>query len=204
VDNSHPGVILLPKEKPHVILVPALPALSRDVFSVRRPDPLSIPFFGVYWFLRPPDRSPPADSLIVRGSAAELGFFSVTHRPLTMEARQNLGRLINLRCCRAIQVVISNADRFPGTVVVELQLFNTMAPGRLVQYLGSAEVTSSPGWRPDGLRTFVPETLTFAIPPHPIIDQFDELRVVFRLAQMRAERSARIEIDHFVLLPRGQ
>jgi hypothetical protein len=60
-----PGVQLYPEQKPHPRLVaPPLPATSG--FGAG-PDPLTIPFDGVYWFWRGPSDRPPANSVVMHG-----------------------------------------------------------------------------------------------------------------------------------------
>ena len=105
-----------------------------------------------------------------------------------MDAIQKLDEPIDLSCCRAIRVEIWNADRYPGTVL--LQLF---ANDRL---LGAAPVNSSPDLSRDPL-VAVPETLEF--PAAPVV--CTELKVIFRRSLTRADKSARIALERFVLAP---
>ena len=127
IDNSgeHTGIILLPEREEHTTLVPPLPSMPRDLFDARHRNPLSIPFYGAYWFFKLPDTQPPPNSYVTHGTPTEMTFFAPDSRPLMMEAHQNLGKLINLACCREIRIEIQNADRYPGTVSVELVLKNT-------------------------------------------------------------------------------
>ena len=108
------GVILL-VDKPDQKVVPPAPVTLKSGFFDPSREPLVIPFSGVYWFLRAPDRLPPATSLIRRGSADELFFRSADRRPLTMEAHQHLGRQVNLDCCSGLDVDLVSLDHFPGT-----------------------------------------------------------------------------------------
>jgi len=201
-DDEHPGVILFPEVQERTFLVPPLPAMSSRLFNTRRPSPLSIPFYGVYWMYRAPNRRPPRNSLVTRGSPVSAGFRSTDHRPLIMEARQGLGRLIDVSCCRSIELVVSNADRLPGSVAIELILINSTQRGRQ-QSLGVSPVTSIPRWRPGYEHGVLPESLTFWVPTASSIEQFDEFRIVFRLGLIRATSSARIALDRFVLVPKG-
>jgi hypothetical protein len=61
IDNSgdHTGIILLPEHEQHVTLVPPLPSMPRDLFDERHQNPVSIPFYGAYWFFKLPDTKPP-------------------------------------------------------------------------------------------------------------------------------------------------
>ena len=120
-----------------------------------------------------------------------------------MQAHQNFGALIDLNCCSKVQIALSNADRHPGTVSVELVVVNTSLAGRPSQSLGQAMVTSTLRWKPYDDRPPVEEILTFGIPAAPAIRQFDEARVLFQLHAPRADTSAKISIQRFLLVPRG-
>ena len=63
---------------------------------------------------------PPPNSFFQRGSPAALAFSTTDHWPLEMEAHQKLEEPLDLSCCRAVRVDIWNADRYPGTVALEL------------------------------------------------------------------------------------
>jgi hypothetical protein len=201
VDNSgdHTGVILLPEHQQHTTLVPPLPSMPSDLFDSKHQNPMSIPFYGAYWFFKLPDTEPPPNSYRTHGTPTEMTFYAPDSRPLIMEAHQNLGKLIDLACCREIRIEIENADRYPGTVSIELVLVNTREGQKGSVSLGSAPVTSAPGdpgapWK---------ETLTFPIPARAPIRQFDELTIRFPRRRTRIFRSAKVAIDRFVLVPRG-
>jgi hypothetical protein len=202
-DNSgdHTGVILLPEQQQHTTLVPPLPSMPSDLFDSKHQNPVSIPFYGAYWFFKLPDRKPPANSYRTHGTPTEMTFYAPDSRPLIMEAHQNLGKLINLSCCREIRIEIQNADRYPGTVSIELVLVNNREGQQGEVSLGSAPVTSVPDQTAD---PSVPmkETLTFPIPSRTAIRQFDELMIRFPRLKNRINRSAKIAIERFVLVPR--
>jgi hypothetical protein len=122
------------------------------------------------------------------------------HRLLFMEARHQLERPIDVHCCRSIRLVISNADRYPGTVILELLLKDTRPGHPQPLSLGKEPVTSIPDMRRDPPLP-ASETLSFAVPPAPALRQFDQLIVRFRRDRIRIDRSARIAIDRFVLAP---
>jgi hypothetical protein len=201
LDNSgdHTGIILLPEHEQHTTLVPPLPSMPRDLFDERHRNPLTIPFYGAYWFFKLPDTRPPPSSYVTHGTPTEMTFYAPDSRPLIMEAHQNLGKLIDLSCCREIRIEIKNADRYPGTVSVELILKNTREEPEGSVSLGSAPVTSAPG-DPDAP---MKETLTFPIPANAAIRQFDELMIRFPRRRTRIFRSAKVAIERFVLVPRG-
>lgn len=188
------GVILWPEEQDHVTLVPPLPAMSSRLFRPNDTNPLSIPFYGVYWFFNPPSLRPPPSAVVMHGDAAEKAFRSNDETPLAMEAHQNLGRLIDLSCCRRIDVEVRNADRYSGMVGVELILFNTVF--RTHQSLGVASLQSRPRF------DTVSETLKFPVPAGVAIRQFDEFTIRFPRERVRSYRSAKIAIERFVLVPK--
>ncbi len=192
VGGKYRGVILMPEEEEHIILVPPLPMMGRDPFRVHK-DPLGIPFYGVYWIFQSPDKAPNEDAYRVKGSPDNVSFHSADLTPLKMEAHQNLGRLIDIKACSRIDIVIRNADIFVGSWVLELLLVDTTEVNHPFQWLGQAPVTSKPGSQ---------ETLSFKIPSATAIQQFDELTIRFTRANYRETRSARIAIDRFYLVPR--
>jgi len=202
VGSVYQGIILLPESQPFATIVPPLPALHSGLPMLGRVNPLSIPFFGAYWLFKAPDTSPPANSIHARGSPAEHTFTSTDHAPLFMEAHQDFGVLMDLSCCRAVQIAVSNADRYIGTVSLELILVNSRLPGSPAQSLGSQKLESTPQWRPgDDGRPFS-ETLTFSIPAVPTIREFDQATVRFQLATLRADTAAKTALERFLFVPR--
>ncbi len=203
-DDSYPGIILRPEIKDHVTIIP--PLARRRVFdrkpNEQREDPASIPFYGAYWFFRTSDKTLPPDALESRGDPASTSFKTNDYTPISMEARQNFGSLIALSCCKAIELVISNGDRRPGTVAVELILTNTTLPGKPHQSLGIAPVNSTLHWFPGDNRPPVTEVLTFRVPAQSAIQGFDEATIRFELRSPRERWSAKIAIEKFRLIPR--
>jgi hypothetical protein len=204
LDRSFPGIVLWPEVKSQVSLVAPLPAMGPGLSRMPQSSPLSIPFYGAYWFLRPPDTEPPPGATVMRGTADRQGFRTNDGHPLTMEARQNFGLMINTNCCREILLTLRNADHYPGTVKLEMRLRNTALPGRPEMVLGWAQVQSNTQYRFwSGRGIVVDEDVTFAMPLTPTLAQFDEMSVRFELARMREDRSARIAIERIVLVPKG-
>ena len=203
--ESYPGMILRPPTDDHTLFVP--PLARRTVLAAKpnpqSHDPVSIPFYGAYWFFRASDGTLPADSIESRGDPAFLSFKTTDFSPIAMEARQSFGTLINLSCCRSLELIVSNGDRRPGTVSVELILTNTRLPGKPQQSLGVCPVISSLHWSPDSERPPTTETLTFRIPPHPAISSFDEATIRFQMGTGRERWSAKVAVVKFRLIPRG-
>lgn len=188
--GDYPGVILLPELKSYpTLFVPVRAAPAR--FGAPMVQSVGIPFSGAYWMFRFPASRPPRRSIVRRGSALDLSFHTTDGWPLEMEAHQKLEQPISARCCSQIQLAIRTADPYPATVSLELILIDTMAPMWLTQTLGTA---APAGTSPAG------QVLTFRVPSFPAISQFDELKVVFH-RPVRSDRSAKIAIDRFILVP---
>jgi hypothetical protein len=199
--GSYPGIVLWPDDQETVKLV--APRAPTPLVSGARDSILSIPFHGVYWVFQAPDSRPSAQSHIAHGSPEKFNIRSTDGRPLQLEARQNLARLVDLACCSGIQVAIQNTDRYPGTVSLELVLRNTTLPGAPYQSLGTAVVASTRPWTLYGKRPAVSEILSFNLPADLKLRQFDEISVVFQLSPNRSDVGARIGIERFTLIPRG-
>src|ERR1035441_6594661 len=99
---------------------------------------------------------------------------------------------------RTIRLEIRNADRYPGTIALELVLIDRERPGEPSLSLGHYDVPSRPDVSHDPVIP-VPETLVFPIPSNAPLDAFDEFRVVFRRAYPRMDKSAKLAIDRFIL-----
>jgi hypothetical protein len=193
-----PGVELYPEVEPHTRLVaPPLPG-SRS-FGAASSDPLSIPFDGVYWFWRGPSDRPPSNSVVMHGNPSAR-FFRSTDGGMSMEARQNLGFMVDPKRFGAIEIIFENADPFPNTVSILLKIRNTTVPGKPILSLGIEGLSAPASSLASGAAT---QRLRFRIPSAIPIGSFDELTVSYYLKGARSDRSARIAIDRFRLVPRG-
>jgi hypothetical protein len=201
-DKSYQGVILWPEVKATQRLVAPPPVRQLGSFSAAVRTPFQIPFSGQYWMFKPPLAAPPRGSYFRRTSPLNLAFLTTDQRPMSMKALQKLDHPVDLACCSAIQVAISNADRYPGTIALELLLVDTQASGPLFQSLGQRDVLSRPNVKRSELAVIpVTEVLEFSVPRGTRIRQFDGIQVLFHRAFFRADRSARISIEHFILVP---
>ena len=202
-DESYPGMILRPTVEERFPIVPPVP--RRRILELKpsswKDDPVSIPFYGAYWYFRASDGTLPSDSIESRGDPASMSFKTTDFTPIAMEAHQSFSALIDLSCCRTVELVISNGDRRPATVTVELIVTNTRLPGKPQQSLGICSVNSSVRWSPDDNRPPVTETLNFRVPPYPAIRSFDEATVRFQMGSPRERWSAKIAILKFRLIP---
>jgi hypothetical protein len=200
-DKSFPGVVLIPETEPPKPLVAPQPPSLISLHPADIPEPSKIPFTGEYWMFKPPNSRPPQTSYLRKGTPLVLSFVTTDHRPMFMEAHQRLEHAIDLHCCSGIQIAISNIDRYPGTVTLEIVLIDDAA--QRSQSLGTAEVTSRPSARPwTGSRLPAAETLEFAVPASTALHEFNEIKVVFHRTSLRVDRSARISIEGFLLMPR--
>lgn len=200
VPGSFPGVILWPEIQPVTMLVEPLPASGTGYAAPARP--LSIPFGGEYWMYRwLMFQRPPPNSFFERGTPDRLSFATTDRWPLQMEAHQKLEQSIDVACCARIQIEILNADRYPGTVSLELMLVHSEGSATASESLGLAPVLSTPALNSDPV-TAVPETLDYSMPAGGPLKVFNELQVMFRRARSRADKSARVAIQRFILAPR--
>ncbi len=195
------GVELYPEAKPHTRLV-APPVEGLKGFGVDRSDPLSIPFEGVYWFWRGPSDRPPLNSVVMHGSPSAQFFRSTDGDGMSMEARQNLGFAVDPKRYGAIEIFIHNVDPFPNTVSILLKVRNTEVADNPTLSLGMQDVSAPVS--PVGSNSTGTQMLKFRIPSGIPIGSFDELTVSYYLKGARSNRSARIAIDRFRLVPRGE
>jgi hypothetical protein len=199
--GKYRGVILWQEPPPRAALVPPRLGVGRGVSKTK--ESLTIPFDGVYWYFKFPDRQPPNGSYTARGSPAATTFRSADSIPLQMEARQNFITPIDMNCCGRIMVEILNADRYPGTLSIELILVNLSVAGQPSQSLGPQPVTSTPQWVSGDEFRPAPEILSFPVPVNPRISQFDSATLRFIRSGKRGISSAKIAIERFTLVPRG-
>lgn len=200
--KSYSGVILWPLPKKHKQIVPPSPAnnsLTPGVHSMI----LKIPFDGVYWYFKSPDKRPKPDAHVEHGNPMKVNIHSTDWRPIVMEARQNLGVFVDTSCCSQIRVAIQNADNRPGRIALGVILTNTTVSGRPSQFLGMTTVASSHPVQFSINRAPVSEVLNFRIPANARIRQFNEITVLFRPAPERALAGAKIAVQQFMLVPRG-
>jgi hypothetical protein len=184
------GVILIPEVKKHVTIVPAINA---DVLRKQDAKPLTIPFYGVYWFYRFPATGVPANAVTMRGTPEDIRFRSQGRTPLKMEAHQNLGKLIDLSCCSRIQVAIHNSEHSPEPNRLQLILADSSGKGQPAESLGMQPVDGSED-----------QVLDFPIHANFQLRSFDEFTVRFFRGWVQSQLSARISVERFVLVPRGR
>ncbi len=195
VPGGVPGVILWPETRQAPLLVEPMPK-GTTLGSREASRPFVIPFAGSYWMFRSGFSRPPANSIVERGTPTSTSFKTVDAWPLEMEAHQRLDREIDLSCCSQIRVEVLNADQHLGTITVELAVIDRAGPAWRI---GFAPIHSSPDLAQKPVRP-VAETLAFDVPPNT--PPFDEFDVVFHRDRFRGDRSARVSIERFVLVPK--
>jgi hypothetical protein len=196
--TPYPGVLLWSDRPQNVTRLVAPPASNSVGATDAASEPVVIPFDGVYWLMRSPDAPPGRDALVTYGSPVKRSFRSNDYRSLWMEAHQDLGRFIEARCCRAIELQVTDNDLYSPDVGLELVLTNSTMRTRGSQSLGTmrvAEPLTTGNTRPEERR------LRFQMPSVGLA-RFDELTVRYWLGRTHRLQSARIAIDNFVLLPR--
>ena len=199
-DTSYRGIVLwtMPPKKKELVL----PSPRENTLSAGRiAKPLIIPFDGVYWYFKKPDTQPHHDAHVVHGDPMRVDIHSSDWHPLIMEAHQKLGASLPLTCCSGLQVIIKNGDNRPGNIALGLILTDSRSPGRLSEYLGRKAVVSSEAGHFSLNRSPVSEMLTFAIPAHASLREFDEITVAFLPARERSLGGEQIAILRFALVP---
>lgn len=203
VDEVFPGIVLVAEEKPYTLLVAPSPAWLKAPVASIATQSYSIPFSGEYWMFRPPFTRPPRGARVQSGDPAKVSFKTNDQSRMIMEARQRLDRNVPLSCCESIRVQVLNADRFPGTISLELELIDHRRDGEVAASLGRVPLTIWPVTRgrepPDEP---VSEVVEFRMPASAPIQEFNELRVVLHRGMVRNDRSARVSIERFILAPR--
>jgi hypothetical protein len=196
-NGDYKGVILITKPAPRKEIT--LPKLgpSHERAAAKEPEPMVIPFTGVYWLYKWPQSGPPAGSYVTSKSPLAGAYRTSDHYPLIMEAHQNFGRLMDLGCCSRVQVAVRSTDSYAA---LDLMVTNTTLPGKPSLSLGRATIGSQFDLARDNA---APESvvLDFDVPSQPAVRKFDEVTIVFNRPFARA--SAKVEIERFVFVPRG-
>jgi hypothetical protein len=214
--DGYSGIILLPLSVQHRRIVVPVKHDSTS-FSTKFTQPMEIPFDGVYWYFKPPDKAPRPTAQVVRGSSTKAVIRSSDRYPLLMEAHQKLEAPLDLGCCSAMELVVENADHREGAIALELWVrkradpmsksrlrVNAVSPEQAPHYLGTMAIPSSESTI--GMRADVPgkraeEKLRFPIPAAMDGILFDEITIVVKSAPARARAGAQIAILKFVLEP---
>jgi hypothetical protein len=188
----------VPEKKKIVVAVPS--STSPKGFDTSKP--VTIRFDGSYWYFQPRGNVLGTRTHIARGSPLTVDIRSTNQIPLIMEAHQSLAAAIPLACCREIRVAIENGDNALGILALGVLLTDSTSLGKPTLYLDQQTVVST---QPDHFAmksSPVQEVLSFPVPGHPRIQQFDEITVIFFPDIVRPYRGAKIAIKQFDLVPR--
>jgi len=200
--GTYRGIILVPEPAPKQVVAPTPPADQTRV-GVKKTDPFSIPFSGVYWMYRFPQKEPPAGSYVTKGTPLTSVFRTSDRFPLSVEARQHFGSAIDLSCCGKIQVVVRTSDVHARSITLELILRDTTSPGSRPLTLGTRAVLSGFDPLPVEHGAPVEAVLTYEVPRGAAIKKFDEATIRFNAYRMFATASPKVAIDRFIFVPRG-
>ncbi len=203
--SDYVGIILWPPPIKKTEIVPPRPHSTS--FAIGKPSqPVIIPFDGQYWYFKAPSRKPGPRAHVAHGKAMYINVRSTNSAPLLMEAYQNLGTAIDLECCSEIEVAITNADIRPGTIALGIRLGDSDSLGDPSLDLGERTIVSSKPAQIPLNRPPVDEVLRFPIPLSSVsattIRRFDEITIVFRSSQERAQVGAKVSIQSFTLIPK--
>jgi hypothetical protein len=199
--SDYIGIILWPPPVKKTEIVPP-PPHTASFATGKAPKPIVIPFDGQYWYFKAPSTRPGPRAHIAHGRATYANVRSTNSAPLLMEAYQNLGTSIDLRCCSEIDIAITNADVRPGTIALGIRLADSDSVGEPSEDLGERTILSSKAAQIPLNRPPVEEVLRFPIQQSTTIHRFNEINVVYLPAPQRAHAGAKVSIESFTLIPR--
>ena len=199
--SDYVGIILWPPPVKKTEIVPPRPHAPSFAIG-KAAKPVVIPFDGQYWYFKAPSKRPGPRAHVAHGRATYVNVHSTDSAPLLMEAYQNLGTSIDLKCCSEIDVGITNADVRPGTIALGIRLADSSSIGEPSQDLGERTIVSSKAAQIPLNRPPVEEVLRFPIPRPTTIHRFNEITIVFLSARERARGGAKVSIQSFTLIPK--
>ena len=197
--DAYRGIILLTVPKKDLELTTPL---ARNPLQSGRRKPLLIPFDGAYWYFQAPHQDPGLRPHVARGDPVKVSIHSKGWIPLAMQAHQTLARPVDLRGCEAMQVTLRNGDNRPGQIEMGVLLTDSTSPGKPSLFLGTHPILSTQPSHFAFKAEPVEEDLTFAIPNHAALRQFDQITVFFFPATERMTLGARVGINQFAMEPR--
>jgi hypothetical protein len=199
--SEYVGIILWPPPVKKTEIVPPPPRTVSPTTG-KAPKPIVIPFDGQYWYFKAPSTRPGPRAHVAHGRATYANVHSTNSAPLLMEAYQNLGTSIDLRCCSEIDVTVTNADTRPGTIALGIRLADSDSVGQHSQNLAELTIPSSKADQIPLHRPPVEEVLRFPIPQSTTLHRFNEITVIYLPAPQRARAGAKVSIESFTLIPK--
>jgi hypothetical protein len=185
VPEGVPGVILRPDTKAGkgVAIAAASPRWRLEPGVMK---PVSFPFTGEYRLFPTSLAGAPSDSLRVSGTPLDARYKTFTGQPVETEAYQKLEPPFDFTNCGALLVALSSDEAVPGMVKVQL-----LIGGK---------------WMDIGSDLFGPaavDRLSFQVPlnvPRRLL--VSAIRLEFHRDPASVNRTAKVAIDRFELLPR--
>lgn len=196
-DTGFQAIIFLIPKHPKELLSPVRNVVSRRVGVLAKH--LKINFDGVYWFFQIPDVRPAANARVMHGDPLKANVHSVDRWPIRMEAHQWLLDPIGTDCCQSLLVTLTDGDRVPGEVSVEVVLSDGDLPGDPQVSLGEKIIPSTIGNSLE--RSQVDETLRFRFPNHSSLKSFNQITVRITPGPERDLAAPNVAIRSFDLMP---
>jgi hypothetical protein len=186
VPEGVPGVILRPDTTSgkRVAIAAASPRWRLEPMGVMKP--VSFPFTGEYRLFPTSLSDAPPDSLRVSGTPLDARYKSFTGQPVETEAYQKLEPPFDFTNCGALRVALSSDEAAPGMVKVQLLIGD--------KWIDIGSDLFGPA-RVDNLSFRVP----FDVPRRMLVSA---IRLEFHRDPASVNRTAKVAIDRFELLPR--
>jgi len=205
IDDAYRGIVLFTVTEKKKEL-PPLP-VERSLLRTGTSRPVVIPFDGSYWYFQAPQHGPGLHPHLAHGDPVAMNIYSTGWVPLAMQAHQSLAQPIPVRGGEQFELTLRNGDNREGRIEVGVLLSDSRGPGLLpsekpTQVLGVKPMLSSEPPEFTYKASPVEEDVTFAIPPHPALREFDTITVLFFPSAVRDTTGARVGIEQFELLPR--
>ncbi len=202
VDDAYRGIVLFTVTDKAKEMPP--PPVQRNLLRVGTSRPVVIPFDGTYWYFQAPQHGPGLHPHLAHGDPVSMNIYSTGWIPLAMQAHQTLPQAIPVRGGEGFELTLRNGDNREGRIEVGVLLTDSRARelDKPTLVLGVKPMLTSEPPAFTSKSSPVEEDLTFAIPQHPAMRQFDTITVLFFPSEVRDTTGARVGIRQFELLPR--
>lgn len=191
-------IVLWPPPKKEKIIV--APSFAIDASGGHKAKPWVIPFNGPYWYFKFAGESPGPLARNAHGDPLKVNVRSTDSSPLLMEAHQYLVTPVDLSCCREIQLVFRN-DLSLGAAQVGILLTDSHAKSRSSQSLGIKPIALYTADPTRESASPIEETVSFLIPRHGTIKQFDQITVVLLPRNQHAIAGRKVAVEEFIMMP---
>jgi hypothetical protein len=153
--------------------------------------PMVIPFDGAYWYLKEWEQVPQADAQVAHGDPLKVKVNSTNALPVVMKAHQKLRGPVDLSCCSAVRLDVTNADKRPGVITVELELSDGTSAVSLLVLPSSGHEIAEP----------VHDSVVFRLPKVRRLRQFNEVTVQIGTTGTRVLSAPPVAVEGLALLP---